>query len=279
VAAQAAANIPLFAINRLGQDLVAREWLGVAQAAVARLGRETLATAMLASSEGMVALANHDYARALDLVDQRFVIMRRLLGPDDPLTIDSEATKGDWQAAAGRLDEALQTDIAAREHFERVLGREHPRVAMVWNNQGEVLDLLGRHAEAEAAYEQAVQLFRRSGTGADLLAWSLTGLGRARLGKQRPSTAVAPLEEALAIRVEKHASTAQLGETRFALARALWSHPQDRQRALALAASARDDYRDDKDRRDEVETWLARARAESSRDRKTPADRLREKGT
>jgi hypothetical protein len=48
VAAQAAANIPMFAINRLGQVLVAREWLAVAQAAVARLGRETLATAMLA---------------------------------------------------------------------------------------------------------------------------------------------------------------------------------------------------------------------------------------
>jgi tetratricopeptide (TPR) repeat protein len=214
-----------------------------------------------------VALANHDYVRALDAADQRIVIMRRLLGPDDPLTIDSELNKGDWQAAAGRPDEALQTEIAAREHYERVLGREHPRVAIAWNNEGEALDLLGRHADAEAAYEQAVQLFRQSGTGADILAWSLTGLGRARLGKQRPSTAVAPLEEALAIRVETHASTAQLGETRFTLARALWSRPRDRQRALALAASAREDYRDDKKRRDEVETWLAGARAESFRDR------------
>src|SRR5262249_46715010 len=160
-----------------------------------------------------------------------------------------ESNKGDWQGDAGQLDEALQTDIAAREHFERVLGREHVRVAYVWHNEGEVLDLLGRHAEAEAAYEKAIHLFRRSGN-TDLLAWSLTGLGRARLGKQQPFTAVAPLEEALAIRVEKHASPAQLSETRFALARALWSHPEDRPRALALAASARSDG-DDKKRADE----------------------------
>ena len=55
VAAQASALIPSFAINRLGQVLVAREWLGVARGAVARLGRETLADAMLAQAEGMLA--------------------------------------------------------------------------------------------------------------------------------------------------------------------------------------------------------------------------------
>jgi serine/threonine protein kinase/tetratricopeptide (TPR) repeat protein len=266
IAAQAAAIIPAFAINRLRQVQVASEWFGVAQGAVARLGRETLASSMLAESEGVLSLTTHDYARALAAADRSIDITRRLLGPDDPLTISWHANKGDWQAAAGRLDEALQTDVSAREHFERVLGRDHPRVAIVLVNEGEVLNLLGRHAEAEIAYERAVQLFRQSAANADVLAWALTGLGRARIGEKQPAAAVAPLEEALAIRLEKHASNALLGETRFALARALWSRPPERPRAMALATSARADVADDKKALAEIDPWLLRARARGGRE-------------
>jgi len=264
VAAQAAALIPLFAINRLNQDVVAREWLEVARGAVARIGRETLANAMLAQAEGSLALTNRDYGHALAAADQSIDITRRLLGPDDPLTIAWEVNKGDWEVVAGRREEALRTDISAREHFERVLGRDHPRVAMVWNNEGEVLNLLGRYDEAEAAYERAVQLLRHSGAEADLLAWGLTGLGRARLSKKQPEVAVAPLEEALAIRLEKHAAPALLGETRFALARALWSRPSERRRALALAASARADNGDDRKLTDEIDRWLAQGHGDGN---------------
>jgi tetratricopeptide (TPR) repeat protein len=158
----------------------------------------------------------------------------------------------------------LQTDVAARKKIESVLGPEHPRVAIVWNNEGEALALLGRHAEAEAAYEHSVRLFRQSGADRELLAWALTGLGRARLSQKRPASAVAPLEEALAIRIERHASTAQLGQTRFALARALWSRPEERRRSLSLAASARRDYGDGGQHGGEIETWLANVRARAS---------------
>jgi tetratricopeptide (TPR) repeat protein len=156
----------------------------------------------------------------------------------------------------------LQTDVSAREHFERVLGRDHPRVAIVLVNEGEVLNLLGRYLEAEVAYERAVTLYRQSKVDTDVLAWALTGLGRARLGQKRPATAVAPLEEALAIRIEKSAPPVQLGETSFALARALWSRPAERQRALALAVSARGDVGNDKKAAAEIDAWLAQARAE-----------------
>ena len=71
------------------------------------------------------------------------------------------------QETAGRLEEALQTNIEARKHFEQVLGSEHPRVALVSNNEGEVLNLLGRYAEAGVAYERAVRLDRQSGVNTD----------------------------------------------------------------------------------------------------------------
>jgi tRNA A-37 threonylcarbamoyl transferase component Bud32/tetratricopeptide (TPR) repeat protein len=262
VAAQAAALIPSFAMNRFGQELVAREWMGVARGAVRRLGRETLADAMLAQAEGMLAASEGAFGRALAAADHSIAVTRRLLGPDDPLTIQWESNKGNWQETAGRLDEALQTDIQARTHFERVLGSEHPRVALVSNNEGEVLNLLGRYAEAEVAYERAVKLYRQSGVDADVLAWALTGLGRALVGQKRFAAAVAPLEEALAIRIEKAAPSAQLAETRFALARALWSRPAERQRALALGGSARRDCGDDKKAAAEIDAWLAGARTE-----------------
>src|SRR5206468_12006519 len=116
---------------------------------------------------------------------------------------------------------------------------------------------LGRYVEAERAYERSVKVFRQSATDPGVLAWALTGLGRARLGDKRPAAAVAPLEEALAARVDKHASHAMLGETRFALARALWPRQSERPRARALAASARVDLADDKKGRAEIEAWLS----------------------
>ena len=133
---------------------------------------------------------------------------------------------------------------------------------MVANNEGEVLNLLGRYAHAEIAFQRAIGLFRQGGTNSVLLSWALTGLGRALLGKNQAADAVAPLEEALAIRTDRHASSPLLGETRFALARALWSRPEARRRALALAASARGDYGNDKKAVAEIAAWLSRAKAE-----------------
>jgi tRNA A-37 threonylcarbamoyl transferase component Bud32/tetratricopeptide (TPR) repeat protein len=262
LAAQASSLIPPFAMNRLGQGAVAREWLGVARGDVARLGRETLADAMLAQADGMVALSERAYEHALTAAERSIAITTRLLGADDPLTIQWESNKGDWQESAGRLDAALRTDVEARTHFERVLGKEHPRVALVSSNEGEVLNLLGRYVEAEAACRRAVRLFRQSGASPDTLGWALTGLGRALLGQKRNDDAIAPLEEGLNVRLETHAPSAQLSETRFALARALWARPADRQRAVALAKRAREECGEDRERASEIDEWLRQSRAD-----------------
>jgi tRNA A-37 threonylcarbamoyl transferase component Bud32/tetratricopeptide (TPR) repeat protein len=262
IAAQASSLIPPFAINRLGQTVVAQEWLVVARGDVARLGHETLADAMLAQADGMLALSEHAYDRALAAADRSINITRRLLGPDDPLTIQWEANKADWLQAAGRLDEAIKSNIEAREHLERVLGSEHPQVAYLRINEGEMLNVLGRHAAAEESYRTATKLFRQSGADPDVLAWSLTGLGLALLDQEKSAEAVPLLEEALSIRVGGRASAAQLGETRFALARALWSRPAGRRRAMMLSASARRDYGDDATALAAIDAWLRRARTE-----------------
>ena len=264
IAAKTAALIPPFAINRLAQVAVAREWLIVARGDVGRLHQETIADAILAQAEGMMAATDRAYGRALASADRSIEVTRRLLGPDDPLTVQWEANKGNWQAAAGQLAEALQTDIRVRDHFERLLGHDHPRLALIHSNEGEVLNLLGRHVEAEAAYQRAVDLFRQSGADPEYLAWALTGLGRAEIEQGRPLVALPALEEALAIRIERHASPSQLGETRFVLARALWSRPAQRRRALAMGVSARRSYGDDEKAVAEIDAWLTQARSSRS---------------
>jgi tetratricopeptide (TPR) repeat protein len=86
------------------------------------------------------------------------------------------------------------------------------------------------------------------------------GLSYLALGK--PQKAVVPLERALALREKNDPQADHLGETRFALARALWDAGGNRNSALRLAVRARDDYRtlsfpSTNAKLAEIATWLA----------------------
>jgi tetratricopeptide (TPR) repeat protein len=113
---------------------------------------------------------------------------------------------------------------------------------MVSSNRGESLDYLGRYAEARADFSRAADIWRRAKADEMFLSFAFTGLGTALLGEGKTGDAVAPLEEALRIRVAKRLDPERLGETRFALARALWSRPGERERSRDLARQALMDY-------------------------------------
>jgi tetratricopeptide (TPR) repeat protein/predicted Ser/Thr protein kinase len=257
-AALTSAMAAMFIGNRLGQIDVARVWHDVARGEAARLGRETVATSEVADSEAIIDLADHQNDQAIAARTRARDIARRVLGPDDPRTIAAELNLGDTLAVAGHLEEALSTDRATVAHYERVLGRDHPFVALISNNLGEVLNSLGRFAEAAPAYQRSLDIWRESGTDAEIIAWGLTGLGRSLLGLKNPGAAVAPLQEALTIREQRHAAPAQLGDTRFSLARALWSNPADRKRAQTLATTARAELKDDPKVVAEIDAWLGK---------------------
>jgi tetratricopeptide (TPR) repeat protein len=147
-----------------------------------------------------------------------------------------------------------------------VFGGEHVSVAMVSNNLGEALNSLQRHTEARAAFTKALEIWRRAGSDAFYLGYGLTGQGIAILGEGKAAEAITPLEEALKIRVDKKADAEHMGETRFALARALWSQAAARDRARALATDARENYA-------QVKTGAARVAAVDAW-LKAPAARL-----
>ena len=140
-------------------------------------------------------------------------------------------------------------------------------MARALDNEAEVLNLLGRNAEARAAFLRCLDIWAKAGTDASVVAYGLTGLGIALIGEGRGGAAIAPLEQALAKRTATQAPTELLGETRFALARALWTRPAARGRALGLAREARADYAKVKTAAALVATidaWLAAPAAKSS---------------
>jgi tetratricopeptide (TPR) repeat protein len=211
-------------------------------------------------AEGRVLLAERQYQAALAAQRRALAIKEQALGPDHPETLSSLANVAMALQESGDQKAALEANRRALEVVERVLGGDHPMASLVRNNLGEVLNSLGRFGEARPVFEQAIAGWRHAGSDPYLVAYGLTGLGLAWLGEGHAAEAQAPLEQALRIRTEKHVDAQQLGEVRFALARALAHHPGGRERAHALARAARADYAQANDARAvaSVDGWLAK---------------------
>jgi tetratricopeptide (TPR) repeat protein len=131
------------------------------------------------------------------------------------------------------------------------------------SNRGDVLLALGRHAEAEDSYTQALALMRDEvEPEAYYYADTYTGLGRVRLLRGDPAAAASWLERALSLR-RRRGTDGLLFDTQLALAQALWARGGDSKRALRLAHEAHDAFvaqgRDERARA--AQTWLDEAQA------------------
>jgi eukaryotic-like serine/threonine-protein kinase len=238
-AAEAAVILSTELSDRLMQPMAARDWYVIARAMLARIGSRPVLEAWLHIADGTILQKEGRGREAVEAYGRALEIEQRVLpkGHYDILVVTNNM--GNALQLAGRSDEALVKLARAREDSERVLGPGHPLVAMVSNNEGEVLNLLGRYAEGRVAYQRSLDVWRRSNVDEFLLAFALTGLGRAYIGEGRPAEGIGPLEEALRIRTAKAVESESLGFTRFSLAAALWSQPAHRDRARALARQAR----------------------------------------
>jgi tetratricopeptide (TPR) repeat protein len=178
---------------------------------------------------------------------------------DNPFTLCALANVGDQLAVAGAVREGLDVTTEALRRTEVALGAHNGWVAVASSNRGEALNRLGRFAEARQAYQRSLDIWRNSNSDRFLIAWALTGLGIAYLGEGQPREALGPLEEAYEIRLEKHVDRSQLGEVRFALARALWDGRRDKVRARALAVAAATDFEAASQEAEKggVDQWLA----------------------
>ncbi len=268
VAARAAATLPGLLADRFRQTARAREWVPIGRAAVARIGGSPILDATLDAGEGSIFSYEGRGAEAVAAARRARQKQEKLLGEDHPYAIGCLNSEGLALEAAGQLPEALLTLTLARDRLMHALGAFHPDVAMIENNRGEVLNSLRRFPEAQAAFERAIGLWTDTKADPMSLPYAQTGLGLALLGERRPLEAIAPLQAALATRLAGKAAPELVGETRFALARALWARPADHARAEELARKARGDYTMGEKHGDsppgavaQIDSWLATPQA------------------
>lgn len=228
-------------------------WLKLHQAVLDRMGGNPLRQAWLAMDQASYALADGDGPRGVELERHALELKLSVLPADDLDVAKSWGNLANALETVGGHEEALQANSKALDILMRKLGEHHPDVALNQNNRGEILLALGRATEAKDSFLASAKVFTEAfGSEHAFLAYPLYGLGLSWLKLGNVDYAMAPLEQALAIRRKAETEPERLAEAELALAQALWAKgPEQRARARALAS--------------EAETTLARFRKTSAR--------------
>ncbi|HET6150322.1 MAG TPA: serine/threonine-protein kinase [Polyangia bacterium] len=239
----------------------AERWIRQSQATLHRIGGHERLQAWAENNAAILYHMQGRYPEAVAAYQRARQLAEGALPPDDPDIGRPLGNLAMALSAAGRPAEGLGYNERAVAILRRALGPGHPEVVMHMSNRGEILNALGRHAEARALFTSALASWAKE-LPADhpYIGDSLTGLGQSFLGEGTPEPALAPLERGLAIREKNHAEPAQIAETQFLLARALWGCGRDPARAQALARSARAGYGDKpwwRDKMGTIDHWLA----------------------
>lgn len=141
-----------------------------------------------------------DYPRALRLLGRAHAEGRARRGARDSLVLETAADLAAVHLAMGRHDEAgrLTREVLAARRARH--GEEHPLVAASLTALGELRWAQGDYTGAAEALERALAINRRTGAGAEVLAFTLNDLGAVLRSLGRNAEAGAALREALALR-------------------------------------------------------------------------------
>ncbi|MBK7826715.1 serine/threonine-protein kinase [Nannocystis sp.] len=212
--------------------------------------------AAILSNMAIIELNGGQYERARERFERALKIHRLVLGDDHPITGSTHMNLGtllqqmeDYDGAAAQYEQALAVATKA--------GGSDADLADILYNLGAVYQLRKEYERALTPYRDALARSERvHGPDHAEVAYPLFGLGGVLVELGRYAEGRELLERALAIRTRKDVVPVDIGELRFALARAV--APVDRDRAHALAIQARSDYSDaaDADSVQRINTWL-----------------------
>jgi serine/threonine protein kinase/tetratricopeptide (TPR) repeat protein len=191
---------------------------------------------------GMIALNLEDGPRAEELLGEALRRAESLQGKEHPDTARRRAAFAEALRRVGKPALALEHAQAALEVRREVLGPKHLEVIITTELVGMCLLELNRYEEALETYRTALALSREDvGDDDPGLQYSYDGIGQALVGLRRYAEAVSALEKAMSFKPQQETPDQQrtLGESGFALARALWGLGQ-KERARAEAARARE---------------------------------------
>ncbi|MCA9694609.1 MAG: tetratricopeptide repeat protein, partial [Myxococcales bacterium] len=251
------------------------EALAVYQEALAiyerRLGDQHPTVASLLNNIAVVHKSRGELDLALAAFQRSLEIRRHALRGDHPAIGQSLENLANVYESMGETEKAIASSEAALAHYRRVLGDDDWRIAGALYNLGVIHHTSGDHERALECYREALARTERiHGRDDPEVAYPLTGLGSVLVELGRMEEAVEPLERALELRTRPGAVPIDLGEIRFALARALLStraRDEDpraqaaaRARARSLAEASLDDYQASGDERTtaRIRRWIAR---------------------
>ncbi|HET6284532.1 MAG TPA: serine/threonine-protein kinase [Polyangia bacterium] len=239
-------------------------WADLSDAFASRIGPSAdRAHAWSLQARANIYVLQERYPEGVGAYLQAIALKQKIAGGESVDAAHSYGSMSLALAGMGDFEAAVAATTTAIEILERQAGTDSPSLGAPLNNRGETLNQLGRPAEALSSFRRAMQIWM--GTAPDDSPWfayALTGEGESYLLLGRPGEAIGPLERALAIREKSDPAPQRLGETRFALARALLSDGRDRRRARLLATTARDDYArhsapSTQKKLREIDAWLA----------------------
>jgi serine/threonine protein kinase/tetratricopeptide (TPR) repeat protein len=236
-----------------------RLWLQLAEATLNRLGGHELMRSWLFNDRGLLAEVEGRYQDAVDAQRQAVALKEKILGREHP---DVATSLENWATALvkqNRISEALEVSTRAVRITEKSLGSSHPDASYVFVTHAEILNAAGRFTEADGLARSALDAVEREvGSNDPLVAWASVTLGRSLVERGMNQEARSLLERALSIDTHTHRDVARRAEIAFLLARVLWSHRPERQRAVTLALEAKRDYADSTNEQalSNVERWL-----------------------
>ena len=167
VAAEAAFAAAGNAGDSLGKDELARVWLGIGDAALARIGGDRLLELRGLEAAGVVAGARGELVVAGELHERALAKARELFGRDDhPALWRNEQLLAATWAKGGAYEKArphYQTALALKE---KISGPDHPDVALILSSLGACDDHLGDVDQARASLARAL-VIREKNFGKD----------------------------------------------------------------------------------------------------------------
>src|SRR6185295_4447724 len=200
-----------------------------------------------------------DYQMALERLQTSLEISERTRGKRHPNLGYIHRSLAYAYYRLGDYERAHEQIQAAIKIWTDSYGPEHPEVAEALDYLATILHLDGLDAESLVEANKALKI-KTKALGKDnfTLSYSMGNVGQALLGLKRYPEALTYLEKAEKMQEEAKLSPEEIAEVRFAYARALWETKKDRNRALVLAAQARDGFRRGRDKRseDEADRWL-----------------------
>jgi serine/threonine protein kinase len=257
IAISAAASAAQFYGDRIKNVALAHHWSRHAEAILERFPGHPILEAWTAQARSQVARLDGRNEEALREMRMALALKQKELGDDHLEVAITVMNVGLALHELGRDAESEPLMSKAVAMFRTLSGEDSARLALGLANHAEVLTALGRYPEAHVAIERTLSIWRAADAGAFYIGYGLFKLGDLQLAEGNPRTARASLEQSLSLLQKEDAEIS--AEVTFALARALWSAPSERPRALTLARQAASVLGTNaiaKDKLARIESWL-----------------------